>query len=71
MDLVGPAFTKEIFFTARHFSAAEAQEMGLVNRVVADRRELEAYMRGYCATIADNAPMTMHALKRTVAECAW
>jgi len=34
MDLVGPAHTKEIFFTARHFSAAEALAMGLVNRVV-------------------------------------
>ncbi len=69
MDLVGPSFSKEIFFTARHFSAAEAKEMGLVNRVVADDA-LEAYTRGYCATIADNAPMTMHALKRTVGELA-
>jgi enoyl-CoA hydratase len=29
---------------------------------------LEAYTRQYCASIADNAPMTMQALKRTVAE---
>ena len=69
MELVGPSFTKEIFFTARHFSAAEAREMGLVNRVVADEA-LEAYTRRYCATIGDNAPMTMHALKRTVGELA-
>lgn len=69
MDLVGPSFTKEIFFTARHFSAAEAKEMGLVNRVVADD-SLEEYTRRYCATIGDNAPMTMHALKRTVGELA-
>ncbi len=67
MDLVGPAFTKEIFFTARHFSAAEAATMGLLNRVVADT-DIESYTRQYCATIADNAPMTMHALKRTVGE---
>lgn len=67
MELVGPSFTKEIFFTARHFSAAEAREMGLVNRVVADGA-LEDYTRQYCATIGDNAPMTMHALKRTVGE---
>jgi enoyl-CoA hydratase/carnithine racemase len=67
MELVGPAFTKEIFFTARHFSAAEAREMGLVNRVVAGDA-LEDYTRQYCATIGDNAPMTMHALKRTVGE---
>ena len=67
MDLVGPSFTKEIFFTARHFSAAEAREMGLINRVVPDG-SLEEYTRGYCATIGENAPMTMRALKHTVDE---
>jgi enoyl-CoA hydratase len=67
MDLVGPSFTKEIFFTARHFSAAEAAAMGLINRVVRDAA-LEDYTRQYCATIGENAPMTMHALKRSVAE---
>jgi enoyl-CoA hydratase len=67
MQIVGPSFTKEIFFTARHFSAAEAREMGLINRVVADDT-LQVYTRQYCTTIADNAPMTMHALKRTVGE---
>jgi len=67
MELVGPSFTKEIFFTARHFSAAEAREMGLINRVVADEA-LEEYTRRYCATIGENAPLTMLALKRTVGE---
>jgi len=67
MDLVGPSFTKEIFFTARHFSADEARDMGLVNRVL-PAAELEAYVRAYCATIANNAPMTIDALKRTVGE---
>jgi enoyl-CoA hydratase/carnithine racemase len=65
MDLVGPAFTKEIFYTARHFTAAEAQGMALVNRVLPGG-ELEAYVRGYCATIAENAPLTIHTLKQTV-----
>jgi enoyl-CoA hydratase len=67
MSLVGPSFTKEIFFTARHFSAAEARVMGLVNRVVTNA-ELEDYTRSYCSIIADNAPMTMQTLKCTVAE---
>jgi len=66
-DLVGPSYTKEIFFTARHFTAAEAQTMGLINRVVTNAA-LEDYTRKYCATIADNAPKTMNTLKRTVAE---
>ena len=67
MDLVGPAHVKEIFFTARHFTAAEAMGMGLVNRVVPEA-ELETYVRNYCALIADNAPLTMRALKRSVGE---
>jgi len=65
MDLVGPSHVKEIFYTARHFSAQEAKEMGLVNRVLPEA-ELQAYVAGYCATIAENAPMTMLAVKRTV-----
>jgi enoyl-CoA hydratase len=67
VGLIGPSYTKEIFFTARHFTAAEALTMGLVNRVVSSA-ELEDYTRSYCATIADNAPKTMNTLKRTVAE---
>ena len=34
VDLVGPSFAKEIFFTARQFDATEALQMGLINRVV-------------------------------------
>jgi enoyl-CoA hydratase len=61
-DLVGPSFAKEIFFTARQFDAADAQVMGLVNRVVpADG--LEAYVRDYADTIGGNAPLTVNAVK--------
>jgi len=69
MDLVGPAYAKEIFFTARHFSAEEALGMGLLNRVVPDA-ELDAYVDNYCKLIGENAPLTMHAAKRTVEELA-
>lgn len=67
VDLVGPSYTKEIFFTARQFSAEEAQMMGLVNRVV-PRDQLESYVREYAGTIGGNAPMTISTLKATVAE---
>jgi len=67
VSLVGPSYTKEIFFTARHFDAAEAQTMGLINRVVPGAG-LEEYTRQYCAAIADNAPKTISTLKRTVTE---
>lgn len=66
-DVVGPSFTKEIFFTARQFSAEEAKRMGLVDRVVPDA-ELDDYVRDYALSIADNAPMTMHAAKTSVME---
>ncbi len=69
MDLVGPANTKEIFLTARRFSAVEAHAMGLVNRVL-PQAELESYVRSYCDMIAANAPLTIRAVKLTVAELA-
>jgi len=61
-DLVGPSFTKEIFYTARQFDAAEAVSMGLVNRAV-PVAELEAYVKTYADTIAGNAPLTVNAVK--------
>src|SRR5262245_46982919 len=45
-DIVGPAFAKEIFFTARQFDAEEARVMGLVHRVVPEP-ELEACAKTY------------------------
>ena len=41
--------------------------MGLINRVVPDG-ELDAYVDNYCKLIGENAPLTMHAAKRTVEE---
>ena len=64
--LVGPAYTKEIFFTARtDFSAQDALRMGLVNQVV-PRGELERFTRDYALTIARNAPLTLRSAKATV-----
>lgn len=67
IDLVGPAFTREIMITARQFSAAEALQMGLVNKVVAVA-ELEALTRQYCDMIAANAPLTLRTAKRVIRE---
>jgi enoyl-CoA hydratase len=67
IDLVGPAYAREIFYTARQFSAEEALGMGLVNRLVPGD-ELESYVKGYCDTIAANAPLTIRAAKQTVRE---
>ena len=67
MDLVGPAFAKEIFFTARHFEAAEALSMGLINRLVPEA-QLESYVREYAGSIAANAPLTVASIKTIVGE---
>ncbi len=67
VDLVGPSFTKEIFFTARQFDAGEAKDMGFANRVVPED-ELEAYVKKYADTIAANAPLTVNSVKFIVGE---
>ena len=67
VDLVGPSYAKEIFFTARQFTAAEAQMMGLVNRVLPDG-DLETYVKDYADTIAANAPLTVDSVKFIVAQ---
>lgn len=66
-DVVGPAFTAEIFFTARQFTAQEALQMNLVNRVV-PVAELEQYTLNYASTIVNNAPLTIAAVKRSIIE---
>ena len=67
IDLVGPACAREIFYTARQFSAEEALRMGLVNQVVpAD--QLEGYVNDYCQMIAANAPLTIRSVKTIVRE---
>jgi ABC-type proline/glycine betaine transport system ATPase subunit len=67
VDVVGPSFAQEIFFTARQFSAPEALAMGLINRMV-PQDELLAYVTHYAATIAANAPLTVASIKTIVGE---
>ena len=69
IDIVGPAKTKEILFTARRYSGEEALAMGLINQLVpADK--LEEVVHDLASTIAANAPLTIHATKTIVAEAA-
>jgi enoyl-CoA hydratase/carnithine racemase len=67
VDVVGPSYAKEIFFTARQFTAAEAHGMGLVNRVVPEA-ELEGYVKNYAETISGNAPLTVDSVKYIVGQ---
>ena len=51
VEVVGPAFAREIFYTARQFTAEEALAMGLINRMV-PVEGLESFVRDYANAIA-------------------
>lgn len=62
VQVVGVSAAKEIFFTAKRFTAAEALARRLVNETK-PKAELEAFVRGVAALIADNAPLTIKSAK--------
>jgi len=66
-SVVGPAYTAEIFFTGRQFTAQEALQMGLVNRVV-PAAELESFVQDYARALSLNAPLTIAAVKCALIE---
>jgi len=67
VNVVGPSFAKEIFFTGRRFNAEEARVMGLVNRAVEDGRVAES-AEETAKMIAANAPLTVGSVKFIVGE---
>jgi enoyl-CoA hydratase/carnithine racemase len=66
-DLMGAANTADVFFSARKFDAADALRMGFVNRVL-PAAEFDREVAAYAALVAENAPLTIAAAKRTIAE---
>jgi enoyl-CoA hydratase len=69
ISLVTPARAAEILFSARRFPAAEAMQMGLVNRVVPPD-DLREEVMSLAADIAANAPLTITAAKAAIREAA-
>jgi enoyl-CoA hydratase/carnithine racemase len=67
VQVVGPSTAAEMVFTARQYTAAEALAVGLVNRVVPKAALVAETMR-YVRDIAANAPLTIRAAKRAIAE---
>ena len=65
VHLVGPAEAKQILYTADLFGAAEALRMGVVNEVV-PAADLEARVRAVAERIANNAPLSIQAIKAGV-----
>jgi enoyl-CoA hydratase len=67
VDLLGPAAAKEILYTGRRFTATEAFYMGFLNKVVPAEGLAEA-VHALAEMLAANAPMTIRAMKRCIAE---
>ncbi|QFU16862.1 enoyl-CoA hydratase [Microvirga thermotolerans] len=62
----GPA-ARDLFYTARRIGAAEAERLGIVQRVVPDG-ELETAALALASEIATNAPLTIRAAKAAIDE---
>jgi len=63
--LVGPSVAKEIMFTGRQFSAAEALAAGLINRIV-EPAALEQTVTELAQTIARNAPLSIFSSRESI-----
>lgn len=67
IETIGAPATKEIFFTARQFTAAEAYRWTMINEIIPDA-DLETHVMGVANMIADNAPLTIATIKASTVE---
>ena len=65
IDVIGVAYTRELFLTGRNVDAERAERIGLVNWV-ADDGEVEAASIELAAEIAGNAPLSMTGNKAAI-----
>lgn len=61
--LIGQGITRELAYTGRNFDAAEAQSLGLVNRVFATREALHEGVQQIAASIAAKSPLSIRGTK--------
>ena len=62
---MGPGAVKDMLFTGRLIGGAEAQALGIVNRLV-PAGDIERTVRALAAEIAANAPLTLRATKEMI-----
>jgi enoyl-CoA hydratase/carnithine racemase len=67
VSLVGPSWARLLMYTAMRIDAAEAERIGLVDRVVPDAELWGATME-IARTISGNAPLAIQAAKITIAQ---
>jgi len=64
--LVGEGMARELAYTGRKFTAEEAREMRLVNRVFDSREALYAGVHEIAATIAAKSPLSVRGCKEMI-----
>lgn len=62
-DVMGPGMAKHFMFTAEKISASEALACGLVQKLVSED-SIDSYVKDYALNIANNAPLTIKAMKQ-------
>jgi len=67
IDLVGPAHARMILYTGRRIDGAEAERIGLINKMVGEEA-LNDEVLEIARTIAENAPLSVAASKLTINE---
>lgn len=65
VDLVGPAYAKDILFSARTLDGREALAIGFIQRLL-PAAELEEHTYAYLRAVTDNAPLSVRGAKATV-----
>src|SRR5881296_2894372 len=65
VDLVGPAYAKDILYSARTVEDREALAMGFIQRLV-PAGELERYTHDYLRKVSENAPLSVRGAKVTI-----
>jgi enoyl-CoA hydratase len=65
--ILNPGYVAELAFTGKDVQAAEAQDMGLISRVYADRDELIEAATELAQSIAANSPLAVQGSKAVLA----
>jgi len=65
VDLVGPAYAKDILFSARTVGDREALAIGLIQRLVPEA-ELERTTCDYLQLVSENAPLSVRGSKQSI-----